>query len=136
MSHADTYGEGGCATESEVMNDRRKEALAKMRDDMRDGRKAYCVNHWASHPDNLNDDCWTGDDFDTLEEAQADYLQNAEDGIQFIELDGPGVYMIRENPNYKPSKKDDDDADWRREIAMEAGMGMGIDAYNEVMGYD
>ena len=28
------------------------------------------------------------------------------------------------------------DAEWRKEIAMEAGMGMGCDAYNEVMGWD
>lgn len=27
------------------------------------------------------------------------------------------------------------DDSWRREIAMEAGMGIGIDAYNEVMGW-
>lgn len=28
------------------------------------------------------------------------------------------------------------DEEWRREIAMEAGMGLGCDAYNEVMGWD
>lgn len=26
--------------------------------------------------------------------------------------------------------------EWQREIAMEAGMGLGVDAFNEVMGYD
>mgnify|MGYP003660245791 CR=1 FL=1 len=31
---------------------------------------------------------------------------------------------------------DDDDGDWRREIAMEAGMLHGVSAYNEVMGWD
>lgn len=135
MSHADTYGEGGCATESEVMNERRKDAIAEMRANNREGRKEYCVNAWGSHPDNLNDDCYYGDDFDTFEEALADFKEDCNDtGVQFIELDGPGVYMIRENPNYKPSK--DDDSDWRREMAMEAGMCMGVDAYNEVMGYD
>lgn len=30
---------------------------------------------------------------------------------------------------------DDDDDSWRREMAMEAGMLHGIDAYNEVMGH-
>ena len=29
-----------------------------------------------------------------------------------------------------------DDQDWQRERAMEAGMLHGIDAYNEIMGYD
>lgn len=30
----------------------------------------------------------------------------------------------------------EDDEDWRREVAMEAGMLHGTDGYNEAMGYD
>lgn len=30
--------------------------------------------------------------------------------------------------------EDEDDRAWKREIAMEAGMGLGIDAYNDAMG--
>ena len=30
---------------------------------------------------------------------------------------------------------DEDDDGWRREMAMEAGMGLGIDAYNDAMGW-
>jgi hypothetical protein len=43
------------------------------------------------------------------------------------------VYKVRKNPDYRPSTDNDDD--WRREIAMQAGMGGGCAAYNEVMGY-
>ena len=32
--------------------------------------------------------------------------------------------------------EDEDDDDWRQEMAMEAGMLHGINAYNEVMGWD
>ena len=32
--------------------------------------------------------------------------------------------------------EDEDDDDWRHEMAMEAGMLHGIDAYNEAMGWD
>lgn len=32
-------------------------------------------------------------------------------------------------------EEDTFDDDWRREMAMEAGMGLGIDAYNDMMGY-
>ena len=32
--------------------------------------------------------------------------------------------------------EDEDDDDWRQEIAMEAGMLHGVNAYNEVMGWD
>jgi hypothetical protein len=33
-------------------------------------------------------------------------------------------------------RNDEDDGDWQREFAMQAGMGLGIAAYNEAMGYD
>lgn len=40
--------------------------------------------------------------------------------------------------NPHPDLRDDDcnDDDWRREIAMQAGMAGGCDAYNEVMEWD
>ncbi len=30
---------------------------------------SFSVNEWGSHPDEGNDDCWNGSDFDTLEQA-------------------------------------------------------------------
>jgi len=106
--------------------------------------RTYSVDAWGSNPDEGNDDCWTGVDFDNLEEAQAFY-EKAEgelDGawFQLVEntLDADGRTLVEElakrpNPDYKPEPDDDDD--WRREIAMQAGMAGGCEAYNEVMGY-
>lgn len=57
----------------------------------------YSVNEWGSHPDAGNDDCWTGEDFDTLEEAEAAFAAEPRDGSTvFVELDGPGTRRIRE----------------------------------------
>ena len=41
----------------------------------------------------------------------------------------------RDTRRFRQSQSDDD-REWRREQAMEAGMGLGIDAYNEIMGND
>ena len=126
MSHADTYGEGGCATREEMERERKKDY-------------PYSVNHWCSHPDENNDDCMTGSDFATREEAIAFYNKPGSRHVKYIEMDGPDGYSIRENENYvapTPAEIRAEEDEWRREIAMEAGMCMGIDAYNEVMGYD
>jgi hypothetical protein len=111
--------------------------------------KEYCVQEWGSHPDNGNDDCWTGEDFDTMEDARKAFDAPCTDtSTQYVELcKYTGMTMlrgrevmqveridIRLNPNFRPTKDDDDD--WRHERAMQAGMGLGIDAYNEEMDYD
>lgn len=116
----------------------------------------YSVNYWGSHPEAGNDDCWTGKDFATLDEAVACYLATPaydphplhdasytalDSSTAYVELcvtgdwtpaDGPEVYEVRANPGHKPDKGDDD---WRREMAMEAGMLHGVEAYNDVMGW-
>lgn len=111
--------------------------------------KPYAVNLWGSHPDAGNDDCWTGDEFDSLEEALSVYhnpfsyfTREAPTGVAYIEIDGltddelksRGLERCRKNPIHKPSRKDD--REWRSEMAHQAGMGLGIEAYNEAMGYD
>lgn len=84
----------------------------------------FSVNWWGSNPDLENDDCWTGQDFPTLEEALNFY--NAEPSAyyfrctEYIELDGPDIYQTRINPGFRPSK---DDGEWEREIRMQAAMG-------------
>lgn len=40
------------------------------------------------------------------------------------------------NPKDKNSEVATIDEEWRKELAMEAGMCMGIEAYNEYMGYE
>ena len=46
------------------------------------------------------------------------------------------AYMVEvpKKPRAVKAKKKDD-ADWRREMAMEAGMGLGLEAYNDAMGW-
>lgn len=97
----------------------------------------YYVNYWGSYPGE-NDDLNQG--FDFTSSAPARELFDSEITspsmracTAYIELTGPGVYELRKNPHFRPSK--DDYSDLRREQAMQAGMGMGIDAYNDYMGY-
>ena len=102
--------------------------------------KAYSVNYWGSHPDAGNDDCWTGRDFDTREEAENVFLSEFKGlpgtpsrDVAWIELDGPAVHRERANPGFRPSR--DDDSAERSERAMQAGMAGGCDWYNDEMGY-
>ncbi len=102
-------------------------------------KPAYSVNEWGSNPDETdNDDCWTGTDFLTSEEACTAFMLlasgGADCGTAYIVLDGPDIHLVAKNPKFKPSK-DDGDAEWKKEIAMEAGMLHGIEAYNDEMGY-
>jgi len=96
----------------------------------------YSILHWGSHPDQDNDDCYTGSDFATKEEALLDFAVNAGCEIEYIEIDGPDIHEIRKNPNYSKREVRLDDPTWRNERAMQAGMAGGCEAYNEEMGYD
>jgi hypothetical protein len=104
--------------------------------------KPFAVNLWCSHPDEKNDDCQSGDEFDTLEEAEKAYAAPVTDPhAAFVELTGPDSYRrVRRNPAYDAKavarKRARDDAEWRNERAMQAGMALGVEAYNEEMGYD
>lgn len=111
----------------------------------------YSVNLWGSDPDSGNDDCWTGYDFATLEEAQAVF--NAPDPVKamsllpeasadfytyhfrdttHVELDGSDVHAVRQVRKARKSSRDDS---WQREAAFQAGMAFGCDGYNDVMGW-
>ncbi len=48
---------------------------------------------------------------------------------------GPDFELICDDHEHE-SPVEDDVLDWRREMAMEAGMAGGTDAYNETMGWD
>lgn len=111
-----------------------------------DDRKRFTVDLWGSHPDENNDDCWTGSDWDTMEEAVKAFEDigswcswgdsRSTQWIILSERTGEGELTIlreRRNPNYKPSRDNDDD--WRREQAMQAGMAFGCDGYNDAMGW-
>lgn len=90
----------------------------------------YSVNFWGSKPGD-NDDCFTGFDFEEKEAALKFYAGVHPIHYAWIELDGPDIHEERKNPHYKRR----DDREWQREIAMEAGMLHGCDAYNDAMGY-
>ena len=107
--------------------------------------KLYSVCLWLTHPDNENDDCMTGEDFATEAEARAvmGNLSSAFDMVYhsdcaFVELDGPDCHEVVERPGVlKRARRNAaaDDADWKREQAMQAGMAFGCDGYNDEMGY-
>ena len=97
--------------------------------------KPYTVNYWGSHPDQDNDDCFTGADYATLAEAEAVLSAGSSDcSVQFIQLDGPNVNIVVGNPNYSARECALDDS-WQREQAMQAGMAFGCEGYNDAMGW-
>lgn len=114
--------------------------------------KSYAINLWGSHPDADNDDCWTGVEFDSLVDARAAFgdplliedlyfhNQRNDSSSVWIELAlfendaRPSVETLatrRLRRDHKPS----DDSDWRHEMAREAGMLHGVEAYNDEMGW-
>lgn len=116
--------------------------------------KPYSVNLWGSLPARRNDDCWTGHNYGSERAARAamDILLRGDlpagwskglgptllQDTTYIELDGPDVHEERKTPWAAKAesyhRRGDDD--WRHERAMQAGMGLGVDAYNEEMGWD
>ena len=104
----------------------------------------YGVNMWGSRP-GTNDDCHTGVDFSSRADAEAFYAAPFEgphattfwcNSLRspgtWLEIDGPDIHEER---CVTPGKRRDDDDDWRRERAMEAGMAFGCDGYNDAMGW-
>lgn len=96
----------------------------------------YSVNFWGSKP-GTNDDCYMGEDYTTYEEANAVFVapvhkfapHMSTSDVAFVELDGPDVHFERPNPDFVPSTVDN--ADWHREMQVEAGMLHGVAAYND-----
>ena len=97
----------------------------------------YEVLYWGSHPDAGNDDCYCGSSFSNLADAKEAFETARPSEGYFVELTGPDVYGVRQvaSDAYIKQAQDRDAREWRREIANEAGMLGGCDAYNEVMGY-
>lgn len=124
--------------------------------------KPYSVNCWGSHPDDGNDDCWSGEDFATLTEAEAaaanwreifGFVVGETTHVEIVawtghvmgglmEYERISVTQVVSDEEIQHRAKRDrerserDSRQWRHEIAMQAGMGTGIDAYNETMGWD
>jgi hypothetical protein len=106
----------------------------------------FSVTYWDAHPESGEDACGTGFDFDTASEAWKQFHDNDPRYTsgrhihwRYVMIDATGLNGIRANPAFNdPAVRRShalDDAAWRREIAMEAGMGLGVEAYNDAMGY-
>ncbi len=105
--------------------------------------KPFSVTLWDTHPDLEEDTCNTGIDFATLEEAKAAFhnIEPHFPGLSqgywrhtpFVMMDGPGLREVRQREGIKP-RQERDEVD--HEFAMQQGMGLGIQAYNEAMGFD
>ncbi len=98
--------------------------------------KLFAVNLWGTHPDCGNDDCCTGDNFDTLAAAVAcasnpDAFFPHAKHCAFIEIVSPEGKLVieRKIPKTKPVEYG------CHEFANLQGMAGGIDAYNDAMGY-
>ncbi len=104
-------------------------------DDYPDER--YHVNYWGSHPDEDNDDCFAGDEFDDREAALEFFRKTPTDSyckgsVAFVEIDGPDIYEVRAEPSFRPDRNDCDD--WRREQAMQSAMAHGCVGWNDYYG--
>lgn len=113
--------------------------------------KIFFVGVWGSNPtedtDNPRDDYWQGDGPMTAEEAgQLAAQWNAENPCDFtcigVLREGVDIHVTAADLVFTgilmPTKEKDNeesDDDWRREMAMEAGMAFGCDAYNDAMGW-
>jgi hypothetical protein len=102
----------------------------------------FSVLHWGSHPDQDNDDCYSGEDFPTLSEAVAAFNKSAPFDIAYIMIDGAteeqlsahGVKeSLRKNPAYSAKACRFEDNLARQERTMQAGMMGGCDAYNDAL---
>lgn len=47
-----------------------------------------------------------------------------------------GLYIRTEAGGISITRPVEEDDEWKREIAQQAGMGLGVEAYNDAMGYD
>ena len=107
----------------------------------------YSVCEWGSHPDEDNDDCWCGSDLASEAEAREELARvlareeklRGNGGTAYVVLDGPGVHQVVAVRAYhtkraKRRRAAQAFAD-RAERAMQAGMGLGAQAYNDAMGW-
>jgi hypothetical protein len=106
----------------------------------------YTLSIWCSHPDSGNDDCNTAEDFETYEDAKAalaslsDYFSaRSLTGARWVRIDGDDEQSTHKLPEEYQHRADRYDAQQRyaeqREYAMQQGMGLGVAAYNDAMGW-
>jgi hypothetical protein len=95
--------------------------------------------------DPADDQCWTGVDFETLEEARrvfeapedhfvASYFVPDGHALHVV-LDGPGVHETRQLLDEDPRRLAAERRIEQQERAMQAGMAFGCAGYNDEMGW-
>lgn len=100
----------------------------------------FSVTEWGSDPTKEeNDDCWTGEDFTTLQEAETELRRLLEGGAgrstAFVLLDGPGIQQTHPVPSYhtpqarkeREHQREREAREDRQERATQAGMAFGCD---------
>lgn len=115
--------------------------------------KPYSVTLWGSNPDTTdNDDCWTGDEFVTSEEAITCYRSIRmwpTDGQlpkvcgydwEYVMIDGPDLHEVTANSDQRTQRghrrdRAASDRMWASEVSHQAGMAFGCDGYNDAMGW-
>ncbi len=110
---------------------------------------AYSLLFFITHPDLDNDDCMTGDDFETVTEARdaltawPELHPKSEVYLcRYVMIDGPDIHEVIANPHMDEraiAASDREERQYakqcRREAAMQAGMAGGCEAYNDAMGF-
>lgn len=114
---------------------------------MSDPAKPFSLTLWGSHPDEDNDDCWTGSDYATEAEARGDlatfqrnmvpqgwnvsHAQTLRDTSHFM-VDGPGLSEpeVVSNHNYIKQRQPQRD----REEQFQAAMAFGTQGWNDYEG--
>lgn len=110
--------------------------------------KTFHVELWGSEP-GTHDDCWTGDDFDTLDEAVrvfndpwSHFGPSDRYSTEYFSLTNDDGTLVRErkNPEFDRKRLEREEAAfdraWRQEIATQAGFAFGCAGYNDALGYD
>jgi hypothetical protein len=109
----------------------------------------YSVSLWLTHPDLGNDDCMTGTGFATEADARAElaallsgcstrFDMAYHRDCAFAMVDGPGCCEVVERPGVAARSRREarlDAENEQSEVAMQAGMELGVEGYNDAMGW-
>lgn len=102
----------------------------------------YCVEFWGSHPDENNDDCFTGKHFDNFEEALEFGRRAVEGNIEYYWKSSTAAIRVVSEENEEIVKvfftanvvgftpqKEGRDYEWESEQRWESRMLYGEDIY-------
>lgn len=139
-------------TEMIILNARFTRFVTMWRDIGKAIALPFTVELWSVDPNGPEADLGpdTGADYATKAEALEAYralykwpdagIAEHSPGWQFAVIDGPDVHDEMCNPDERTARRwrrenARSDREWQHEIAMEAGMLGGCDAYNDAMGW-